>query len=275
MNILFCGDNYIEDGIIITTSSLMRNVEEELHITVFTMDLVWNGKHFLPISSRTVDYLNDYVKQQNPASTVTVMDIGDLFKHEFPEANSTTRFTPYCMLRLYADQIEGMPDRILYLDGDIICRRDISDFYHQDIDGYEFAGVLDHYGKWFFHQNPFRMDYINSGVLLLNMERIRETHLFEKCRERCRSKKMFMPDQSSLNKLAERKKICNKRYNEQRKVRDNTVIQHFTTTFKYFPWLHTLTVKPWQIERVHRELKLHEYDDILDEYKSIKADLNG
>lgn len=54
-----------------------------------------------------------------------------------------TRFTPYAMLRLFADQIPQIPDRILYLDDDIIIRKDISDFYDQDLTNTELVGVLD------------------------------------------------------------------------------------------------------------------------------------
>lgn len=32
-----------------------------------------------------------------------------------------TRFTPCCMLRLYADRIPELPDRLLYLDTDVLC----------------------------------------------------------------------------------------------------------------------------------------------------------
>ncbi len=34
-----------------------------------------------------------------------------------------TRFTPCCMLRLFADEILELPDKILYLDNDVICRK--------------------------------------------------------------------------------------------------------------------------------------------------------
>jgi len=43
-------------------------------------------------------------------------------------------------------------------------------------------------------------------------------------------------------------------------------MQHFTTSFRFFPWIHTVTVKPWQVDMVHKKLKLFEYDDLLNEY---------
>lgn len=135
------------------------------------------------------------------------------------------------------------------------------------------CGALDNYGKWFFKRNIFKFDYINSGVLLLNLSKIRQTKLFENSRRMCQNKKMFMPDQSSINKLAVSKKIEPRKFNEQKKLRESTVFQHFTTSFRFFPLLHTVTIKPWNIEKVHNRLKIFEYDDILEEYKKIKEEI--
>ncbi len=273
MNILYCGDSNIEDGLIISVLSLLKNIEEELNIIVLTMHLKTNEKEYLPVNNKVIEYLDYRVKQKNVGSTVRIVDLTEQFKSELPSANMETRFTPYCMLRLFIDEVSDLPNRILYLDNDVVCRKDCSDFYHQDMEDYELAGVLDHYGKWFFRKNIFHMDYLNSGVLLLNMTKIRQTGVFAKCREMCRDKKMFMPDQSAINKLANKKVIRERKYNEQRKLHDDTVLQHFTTSFRFFPWVHTVTVKPWQVDLMHTKLKLFEYDDILNEYLTIADNL--
>ncbi len=275
MNILFCGDRYMEDGMIISILSLLKNTEDVLHIYILTMGITTQTKQYFPLPAATAVRLDEYVKKKNPDNSVTVTDLTERYQTEIPTPNLETRFSPLCMLRLFADEMEEIPSRILYLDADVVCRQDIREFYEQDMEGWELAGVLDYYGRVFFRRHPFHMDYLNSGVLLLNMEEIRRTGLFRKCREQCRTKKMFMPDQSSLNRLAQKKKICAGKYNEQRRLRRDTVMQHFTTTFRFFPWLHTLTVKPWQIDQLHRKLKIHEYDDILAEYKKLKHALEG
>ena len=113
-------------------------------------------------------------------------------------------------------------------------------------------GSLDYYGKWFFKNKKIKFNYINSGVLLLNLEKIRETKLFKKARQMCQNKRMFMPDQSSLNKLSVGKKIEKRKYNEQRKLKKDTVFQHFTTSFRLLPFFHKVTVKPWNIEKIYK-----------------------
>lgn len=273
MNILYCGDENIEDGLVISILSLLKNVREKLNIYVLTMDIQNEKRKFKGISNLSIEFLDKKVKESNRESFVKKIDITEMFNKDLPIKNMETRFTPYCMLRLFADKISEIPDKILYLDTDVVCRKDCSEFYNQDISKYELVGVLDYYGKWFFRNNMFKLDYINSGVLLLNISKIRETKLFEKCRERCRDKEMFMPDQSAINKIATSKSIQSRKYNEQRKLHKDTVFQHFTTSFRFFPWLHTLTIKPWQIDRVHEELKIEEYDDILEEYSIMIEDM--
>lgn len=269
MNILYCGDKNIQDGLLISILSLLKNVTEPLYIYVMTMDLHTEKKDYHAISTQTIEYLDKIVTQKNSQSFVKRIDCTTLFAQELPRINMQTRFTPYAMLRLYADQVPEIPDRILYLDSDVICYQNFSNFYHQNIDDVEMVGVLDHYGRWFFHHNLFKLDYINSGVLLLNMKLIKKDKLFAKARKLCQDKWMFMPDQSALNKLCKTKRIVSRKYNEQHKLHSDTVFQHFTTSFRFFPWLHIQTIKPWQVDLVHKKLKIHEFDDILKEYQKL------
>ena len=101
------------------------------------------------------------------------IDITTQFEADLPKANINTLFTPYSMLRLYSDLVPQFSDRILYLDADVVCRRPFEDFYHQSLAGTDFVGVLDHYGRWFFHHQQRAFDYINSGMLLMNLDMIR------------------------------------------------------------------------------------------------------
>lgn len=265
MNILYCGDIHIAQGLVLSVISLKNHVREPLHIYVLTMSLTLNDKSYQPIDEQTISIIRTIIQEENPQSTVEAIDISDLFLNEIPHMNMSTRFTPYCMLRLYADKLD-LPDKILYLDTDVLCRRSPLAFYEQDMEHYELAGVLDHYGKWFFHEKPFRFDYMNSGVLLLNLKMIRKTRLFERCREYCSTHQMFMPDQSAINKLVTYKKLFPRKYNEQRKLQYDTVFQHFTTSFRAFPIVHTVSIKPWNREGMHDVLHLHEYDNLYKEY---------
>lgn len=278
MNILFCGDRNVQDGLLIAVLSLLENTQEHLDIYVLTLDMSMNGRIYSPIEQTFVDYLNETVSAQYDDRLYTkLIDTTDLFKDETPDANLSTRFTPCCMLRLFADKIDEIPDRILYLDTDVICRRDFGDFYYQNMDGVEIAGVLDYYGSWFFRKNIFKRDYLNSGVLLMNMCELRNTGLLSSCRHMCTTKQMFMPDQSALNKLSVSKRICERKYNDQRRLHSDTVFQHFTTHFKVFPYVRTETVKPWQTEEVTTILHIpeSEYGALFAKYYDIKESMKS
>lgn len=273
MNILFCGDHRAEDGVLIVALSLLHHVKEPLNIYVLTMKTATETREYEPFSQKAADLLTQRLQSYNPQNTLHLIDCTELFNESQPSANMNSRFTPYSMLRLYVDLIPDMPDRLLYLDNDVICREPFDDFYYQDLTGVQVVGVLDHYGKWFFHHQMRMADYINSGILLLNLPEIKATNLFVKARRMIATRHMFMPDQAAINRLSHAKKIAPRRFNDQRRLHHDTVFQHFTTSFRFFPWFHILTVKPWQISNVHKDLRLHEYDGLLEEYQQLKSEL--
>ncbi|AMV60524.1 hypothetical protein ADU72_1171 [Pediococcus damnosus] len=269
MNVLYCGDANMADGLIISVLSLLKNSDQPLSIYVLTAQIHDKKHKFQALPDVVVDTLNQEVQTKNPANKVIKIDITKQFQNHLPTANLNTMYTPYCMLRLFADLVPEIPDRVLYLDTDVVARRNFDNFYNQPLTETDFVGVLDYYGRWFFHHELKTFDYINSGVLLMNLKEIRHDGFLARCRKLCTNRKMIMPDQSALNKLTHKKKIESNRFNEQHRLQQDTVFQHFTTSFRLFPLIHTLTVKPWQINLVHRELKLHEYDDLFDQYKNI------
>lgn len=270
MNILYCGDSNIADGVIISSVSLTKMIKAPIHFYILTAEVEYNGIFRPALQSDFCSFLQKELQKYNAENTVRLIDITEKFKNQKPNANMDTRFTPCCMLRLYADEVDELPSKILYLDNDVICCENPTQFYNQDMSDSPIAGVLDHYGSWFFRQKFYKRDYLNSGVLLLNMPKIKESKLFKDSREMCMNKKMFMPDQSALNKLCKNKIICKRKYNEQRRLHKDTVFQHFTTSFRFLPYFHSVNIKPWNIEGMHKILKLHEYDNLLDEYLVIK-----
>lgn len=272
MNILYSGDKNIADGLILSLLSLTEHCTEPLRVYVLTMNYKDDDRVCEALPDSFAYFLNEFLRKKNPESFLKLYDVSARFGREVPSANIKTRFTLGCMLRLFADEVEDIPSKILYLDNDVLCRGDISEMYNTDITDFELAGVPDYYGRWFFSRKPFKFDYLNSGVLLLNMDKIRSTGLFKKSRELCCEKQMFMPDQSALNKLCAEKKILPRKYNEQRKLKTDSVLQHFTTSFRFFPYIHTVTVKPWHIDKLHNVLGLYCYDELFEKYMQLKKE---
>ena len=289
MNILYCGDKGIARGALVSILSLMKHNREPLEIYILTI----NYQDTVAFPQKTADFLDKLVsgklklkdqdfpewlkKGQNPKSFVKLIDATKIFVENLPKKNMGSYFTPCSMLRLYADRVPELEklDRILYLDYDVVCRKDISEFYHADLDGVEAAGVLDIYGRHFYHyRGLFNDDYMNSGVMLFNLTECRKTGMFERAVALCAKRWMMLADQAALNKSIGRRKLMPRKYNEQEeRPPADTVLHHFSNNFKFWPFFHVQKVKPFEVEKIHDILKIHEYDDILDEYERLRGEL--
>lgn len=265
MNLLYCGDSNIKDGLYLSIKSILQVEKGVLNIYILSM----NYLNYKIIDKEFIEALDTLVKSVNKDSKVSLIDMSEVYKNNECKANKDTLFTPYCMLRLYADLVE-LPRKILYLDTDVLAYKSFREFYDIDNSTYEIVGTLDYYGSHIYKKNIFKKDYLNSGVLLLNLDLLKKNDILKKARKLCASKKMLLPDQSALNILCKHKLVVDRKYNEQKSMQSDTVLRHFTTTFKFFPMIKTQKVKPWQIDRVHDILNCHEFDWLLNEYKEWK-----
>lgn len=273
MNILYCGDKGIARGVLVSILSLVKNNTRPLHIYIMTI----NYEDTVAFTEKSAKLLDKLVKEKNVKSFVRLIDATEVFVKNLPKKNMGSYFTPCSMLRLYADKVPELAklDRILYLDYDVVCRGDISEFYNTNLDGVEAAGVLDIYGKNFYHYHGLlNFDYMNSGVMLFNMPECIKTGMFEKAVKLCMERWMMLADQAALNKVISRRKLMPRKYNEQgERPRKDTVLHHFSNNFKFFPYFRVQKVKPFEVNKIHEVLKITEYDDILEEYKKLKDNL--
>ena len=273
MNILYCGDQGIKDGVLVSILSLLKHNDEPLNIYIMTID--FEGTK--PFTDKTAKFLDDLVKKTNPKSFVKKIDATEVFVKNLPKKNMGSYFTPCSMLRLYIDKISELEklDRILYLDYDVVCRGDLSGFYNTDLSGIEAAGVLDIYGKNFYHYHGlFKFDYMNSGVMLFNIKECLKSRMFEKAVGLCAKRWMMLADQAALNKSIMYRKLMPRKFNEQgERPKEDTILHHFSNNFKFWPYFRVQKVKPFEVDKIHQVLKITEYDDLLDEYKELKHNL--
>lgn len=271
MNILFSGNDKVFDGVLTCMLSILKRTKEREAFVfyVMTMDVSRIRPEYTAISQERVDYLSMVSKQYNKENRVVRLDVTDLYEQEFANCpNEQCYCSPYTLLRLFLDLIPGMPDKILYLDVDILFNRDIALLYDTDVTDYEYAAARDHYGKYLLNPN-----YINAGVLLFNMVMARETGLFEKARKLIRTKKLLFADQSAIYRSTTRKKMLPQRFNDQKYLHKHTVVRHFSKRLFYLPYPHTENVKQWQISRMYRVFGYQQFDDILYEYMYWKGKL--
>jgi lipopolysaccharide biosynthesis glycosyltransferase len=235
------------------------------------MDVSYLKAEYVPISERATAFLNDVAKSYNSENKVERIDVTDIYKKEFASCpNEQCYCSPYTLLRLFADMVEDMPDKLLYLDVDILFNRDIRLLYDIDVSGYEYAAARDHYGKYILNPN-----YINAGVLLFNMKKIRETGLLAKARQLIKTKKLVFADQSAVYRSTTKKKMLPQRYNDQKFLHRHTVVRHFSKRLFYLPYPHTENIKQWKVSKIHKVFGYYVFDDILYEYIYLSHKFNS
>ena len=267
INILLCGNKKVFDGALTELISIINRTKETINCYIFTMKLSRLKPDYLSITDEQIDFLNEVVQEKNKDNKVFKVDVTDLYEEQFGNCKNEGAYcTPYTLLRLLADLIPQIPDKILYLDIDMMANKDIAELYNVDISNYEYAAVKEKYGSVFIWP-----DYINAGMLLLNIKKIKETGLLEKARHLIKTKKMLFADQDAIYRSTTKKLLLPRKYNEQSSFkRQDTVICHFCKRLMWLPYPHTENYKQWHIDEMHKELKCHRFDEDLNEYKLLK-----
>lgn len=267
INLLFCGNDKVFDGLMISLLSASKKTKETITAYVLTMDLHDIDEKYQPITENHRKFLEDMIKEFNEKNSVKLIDITKIYQSSMLNSkNLKNHFTPYAQLRLFADMIPEIPNKIIYLDTDTIVNGDLHELNKIDINNYELACVKDLY-NWL---NPYRWkvkNYFNSGVLLLNMKMIRKTNLFKKSRELVATKKMISPDQDALNFLVQNKLVLPEKFNAKDKYYPEIIVHHFCNVRKKHHFF--FRVKPWMVELVKE--KMSAYNELLDEYLERKT----
>lgn len=268
INILFCGNEYVFDGILTCALSIFKRSKYQgpFNFYVYTMDVSHLNPKYTPISDGLISYLNEVVKTYHKDNNVIKVDVTDIYSKEFKGCpNEGCYCSPYTLIRLFADMVPNMPDKLLYLDVDIMFNRDIELLYNIDVEGYEYAAARDHYGKYLIQPN-----YINAGVLLFNLKKCKETNLLGKARDLLRLKHLPFADQSAILRSTTKRKMLPQKFNDQKFLHKHTVVRHFSKRLFWLPYPHTANIKQWKVSEVHKIFKYYQFDDVLYEYIYLK-----
>ena len=115
-----------------------------------------------------------------------------------------THVSKASLLKYYIAEALPKLNKVLYLDSDILVLHDLNNMYATDIDGKYLAAVKD--PSWFFENTHVlelnlekRGFYFNSGVMLMNLNKIREDGLLKKLEDYTNNNFRTYMDQDALN----------------------------------------------------------------------------
>lgn len=268
VNILFCGNHQVFDGMLTCALSLMKRTSpaESFCFFIYTMDVSHLQENYKPVTDSQMAFFNEVIRKYNPENKAVKIDVTAMYKEEFSGCpNESAYCSPYTLIRLLADRVEGMPDKILYLDADVLFNRDVHLLYDTDVCDVEYAAAPDHYGKYLIHPH-----YINAGVLLFNLKNMKESGILSKARDVLREKKLTFADQSALIRSTTKRKLLPQKFNDQKYLHKSTVVRHFSKRLFWLPYPHTDNIKQWQVSKVHKVFRYYQFDDILYEYIYLK-----
>ena len=262
-NILICGNDSVFKNVLLTMLSYTKHNDSPVCVYFLTMDLHETNEKYICLTEKHRLILENVLKEKNIDSKFIVIDCTNLYTELLGTcANALNSYTPYALLRLLSDKVIK-EDKILYIDTDVMVNNSLDELFNIDIEDFEYAGARDYLGRVFI--NP---KYINSGVLYLNLKKIRETNLFSKCIVELARTKYAFPDQTVLNKFAKKKKYISDIYNFQHGYNKNCVLKHFCKTILWSKG-RVVNIKQSDIERIHNVYKIYAFDDIYEKYNEI------
>lgn len=195
MNILFVADRGYVEHISICIHSVVRfPVEEGYDIYILHSD--WTEKEEEELQKEIGGKARLHFYYVDP----------EMFD-AFPES---PRYPKLIYYRIFAASLlpESL-DRILYLDGDTLVINSLEELYHMDF-GEDYFLACTHVRKVLNKMNLIRLDveedeyhYINSGVLLMNLEQLRQHQNVKEVLQYVKERGAFflLPDQDVITAL--------------------------------------------------------------------------
>lgn len=178
INVCFIADNDYVAPTSAAIASLCHNSDREHIYNVFVVmpqESSYSAKRYL--SENAFEYDNVTVK-------VIEADLSDL--EELHRGGNTQYLaaTTAALLKFKLAELFSDLDKILYLDGDIIVRDDLTALYGYELGDNYVAAVRDLpqvlYSKQSLGEEISGRDYFNSGVMLLNLKKMRADNIKER-----------------------------------------------------------------------------------------------
>ena len=144
------------------------------------------------------------IKTAYPHCDIHFMDMKDSFNDISMRISHITKPTCY---RLLLGEILPQYEKCIYLDSDIIVCTDLTEFFSTDLEGYYLGGIkdLDFNDPSLNHDERHKEtglcadnSYINTGVLLMNLKKIRRDGMTETFLREIKKGYLFQ-DQDAIN----------------------------------------------------------------------------
>lgn len=189
---MICDDDYIIPTLT-AIESLCASKNAESHYCIHI------------ISEGISTYYKSIIRQfENQYVSIDFIDekLGNLAEVNIYPESSYGVATPTALLKFRLPFLINS-DKLLYLDGDIIVRSDLTQLFKVELDGY-YAGVVVDSGTLYLSKKEMiaNPQYFNSGVMLLNLAVLREQNVTDLLiKEKIENNQTGLMDQDAFNSV--------------------------------------------------------------------------
>lgn len=205
MNIVYAtSDLYSEPALVSIKTLLMNNVDvDEINIYYIENNVSEENKKLL------IDLVKEYKRN------IKFLPMCDNYPKLSGLMRTNSIVYSYCY---FQDILPNDVEKVLLLESDTIVINSLKELYETDLNDYWFAAVDDLKSKWYKRKlgMNIRSAYINSGVILFNLKKMREDNFSVGITEVIREgvSKLYYEVQDELNVFAEGKiKILPPKFN--------------------------------------------------------------
>lgn len=175
MHIVFCLDNYYIPYCATTIASIIDNNQAERITFHLFVDEITDANRVM--------MQEWFVKQDG--KDILFYDLSEDDFKDFPVGDAYINLTTYFRL-VIQDKLPDI-DKVIYLDCDTIVNGSLKELWNTEMGDYAVAGVRDRVNDSIRLYNrlryPMHDGYVNAGVLLINLIKWREFHVFDRAKE--------------------------------------------------------------------------------------------
>ncbi len=288
ISVAYCTDsNYIYPTIVSMTS-LIENLNKN---TICKFTVLVSGE----VTQEEREKLKTLEKNYKNCS-VNIIDMGE----QYSDSDRGSWATPmYYRLRL--PELLPNDKKCIYIDCDTIVRKDLNEMFNINLDNYYIAGIRDInilINKESTHHErigiPNLNSYVSSGVLIMNLEKLRKDNICQKFNDLIEENKktnfLHFPDMDTLNKACYGHILClpfkygalaHAILEYTQPADQNEYVQWASNPKDWFEGsedpviLHCTGQKPWNIIQFDLHLEWWNYADKTDFKTEIHNSYNG
>lgn len=198
IDIAFCFDHNLIRQVQVAVASLLdHTVTDRVHYHIYCI--------CTETASQAESRLQQIVARRDRQSVLSVHVADNLYENAYEVRGITSG----AYLRLMLHRLLPDVDKILYTDIDVLFQDELTKLWEVDLEGCVLAavkGMVNCSDKWEWNSDrsywhcldDMRGNYINSGVLLLNLAEVRRRNL-EEAWNKWAQEKLYYQDQDILN----------------------------------------------------------------------------